>query len=70
MVLSGSGRDVRMLIVDGRRVVEDGVLPGVDMEAWHQRAQVQFQKQIESTPERALGHPSLEDLFPPSFPLR
>ncbi len=70
MVLSGSGRDVRMVIVDGRIVVEDGMIPGVDMEAWHHRSQVQFQKQIESTPERALGHPSLDDLFPPSFPLR
>ena len=50
MVLSGSGRDVRMVIVDGRIVVEDGILPGVDMEAWHRRANKSFQKQVESTP--------------------
>lgn len=70
MVLNGTGRDFTTVIVNGRMVVRDGRLPGVDLDAWHERAQRQFDKLIASYPERAHLHPPVEEIFAPSFPVR
>lgn len=69
LVLSGSRRDARMVIVDGRVVVEDGALPGVDLEAWEQRAREQYRTVMAHAVGRAVGHPPLEELYRPTFPL-
>lgn len=42
MMLSGTGRDFHTSIINGRVVMHDRLLPGVDLDAWHARAQVQF----------------------------
>jgi cytosine/adenosine deaminase-related metal-dependent hydrolase len=70
MILNGTGRDFTTVIVNGRTVVSDGQLPGVDLDAWHTRAQRQYDKLIASYPERAHLHPQLEEIFAPSFPVR
>jgi len=70
LVLSGSGRNVRTVIVDGRIVVDDHQISGVDSQAMHERAQRQFQTLIDSYPERALGHPPTSELFRSTFPIR
>jgi cytosine/adenosine deaminase-related metal-dependent hydrolase len=70
MILNGSGRDFRMVIVNGRTVLQDGQIPGVDYPRWHQRAQRQYDRLIASYPERAHLHPPLEEIFVPSFPIR
>ena len=70
LVLNGSGRDVRTVIVDGRTVVEDRALEGVSLTDFHERAQRQYEKLIASYPERAHLHPPVEEIFAPSFPIR
>ncbi len=70
MVLNGTGRDFTTVIVNGRTVVRDGRLPGIDLEAWHARAQRQYEMLMASYPERAHLHPPVEEIFAPSFPIR
>ncbi|MEZ4499696.1 MAG: amidohydrolase family protein [Thermomicrobiales bacterium] len=70
LVLSGSGRNVRTVIVDGRTVVSNREIPGVDMAVMHRRSQRQFQSLISSYPERAFGHPPVDEIFAPSFQIR
>ncbi|MEZ4495849.1 MAG: hypothetical protein R2845_03500 [Thermomicrobiales bacterium] len=70
MVISGSGRDFTTVIVDGRIVMKDREFPGIDLEAMHEQAQQQFDGLIATYPERSFGHPPVEDIFPPSFPIR
>lgn len=69
LVLSGSRRDARMVIVDGRIVVEDGQLPGVDLESWEARARAQYRTVMEHAVGRAVGHPPVEEIYRPTFPL-
>ncbi len=70
MVLNGSGRDFKTVIVDGRKVVNDHRVPGIDTAAYHARAQQQYEKLIASYPERSHLHPPVEEIFTPSFPIR
>jgi cytosine/adenosine deaminase-related metal-dependent hydrolase len=70
LVLSGSGRNVRTVIVNGRIVVKDREIPGIDMAAMHERSQKQFQMLIESYPERTWNHPPVEEIVVPAFPIR
>ena len=69
MILSGSGRDVSTVIVNGRVVVRDRQIAGIDLAALHDRAQAQFEKLMASYPERTHLHPAVEAIFQPSFPL-
>lgn len=70
MVLNGTGRDFATVIVDGRTVVEAGQIAGVDLAAFHDRAQRQYEKLIASYPERTHLHPTVEEIFAPSFPIK
>jgi 8-oxoguanine deaminase len=42
LLMNANGRDVKTVIVDGRTVVEDGVIPGLDVEATRRRAQARL----------------------------
>ena len=68
--MNGSGRDFRTVIVDGRTVVKDRQIAGVDLAAQHEQAQRQYRKLIASYPERAHLHPPVEEIFSPAFPIR
>ena len=70
MILNGSGRDFKTVIVNGRTVLEDGRITGLDYNTLHARAQRQYEQLIASYPERAHLHPPVEELFRPSFPMR
>jgi cytosine/adenosine deaminase-related metal-dependent hydrolase len=70
MVLSGSGRDFTTVIVNGRTVVQDRQIAGVDLDAMHARAQRQFEQLIASYPERSHLHPPVEEIFTASLPVR
>ncbi len=69
LMVAGSGRDVRTVVVDGRLVVEDGVLAGFDAPAEHRRAQAQYDGLIAKYPDRTVGHPPVAAIFPPTYPL-
>lgn len=69
MMLSGTGRDFRTSIINGRVVMRDRQLPGIDLDGWHARAQVQFDGLIAKYPLRTLHHPPVEEIFAPSYPV-
>ncbi len=67
MILNGQRGCFTTVVVDGRFVMENGELPGVDLAELHREAQAQFDRLIASYPERSIGHPPLEAIFEPSF---
>jgi cytosine/adenosine deaminase-related metal-dependent hydrolase len=70
LLLNGSGRDVRWVVIDGRVVLRDGTIPGVDAQADKTRAQAQFDGLVAQYPDRTLHHPPVTEIFAPSYPLR
>jgi cytosine/adenosine deaminase-related metal-dependent hydrolase len=69
LLIAGSGRDARTVFIEGRCVMEDRVLPGVDFGAESARAQAQFERLVAKYPDRTWGHPPVEAIFTPSYPL-
>ncbi len=67
LMTSASGRDVRDVWIDGRQVMADGAIPGVDATADADRAQAQFDGLVAKYPERTVGHPPLSEIFRPSY---
>lgn len=67
LMTSASGRDVRDVWIDGRRVMADGQIPGVDEQADAARAQAQFDRVIAQYPDRTVGHPPVAEIFTPSY---
>ncbi len=70
LLLNGCGRDVRSVVIEGRFVMEDGVIAGVDDAAFRKRAQSQFDGLVAQYPDRTFGHPPVHEIFQPSFPIR
>ncbi|MBN9233245.1 MULTISPECIES: amidohydrolase family protein [Phyllobacteriaceae] len=69
MMLNGAGRDVSTVIIDGRFVMSDGVIPGFDPAEAQRRAQAQFDRLIGLYPERTWKHPPVGDIFSSSYPV-
>ncbi|AXC49909.1 N-ethylammeline chlorohydrolase [Paracoccus suum] len=74
LVAGGSGKVTRATFVDGRlsmrRLAGVAEVAGIpDLAAAQARAQAQFDGLVAQYPDRSWGHPPLEQLFPPSFPL-
>jgi cytosine/adenosine deaminase-related metal-dependent hydrolase len=67
MVLNGNGAYVKTVIVDGRTVVDDGVVPGIDAEAMRRRAQAYFETYKRAYSEWDHGRRPPDVLFPPTF---
>ncbi|MBY6135307.1 amidohydrolase family protein [Nocardioides marinus] len=68
LILGATGRVTRATIVDGRLSMRDGDLAGIDMAAARLRAQAQFDGLLAKYPDRTVGHPSLAEIFPPTYP--
>jgi cytosine/adenosine deaminase-related metal-dependent hydrolase len=69
MMLVGGGRHFSTVIVDGRFVMENGVIPGIDAKADAARAQAQFDKIVALYPERTTGHPPVSEIFSSAYPV-
>ncbi len=69
LMTSASGRDVDTVIIDGRTVMQGGIIPGFDFEAARQRAQTQFERLVARYPERTWQHPPIEEIFPSTYPI-
>jgi len=67
MMLSGTGRDFKTAIVNGRVVMQDRQLPGIDLDAFRDRAQRQFDGLIAKYPTRTWKHPPVEEIFTPTY---
>lgn len=70
IVMHGGGQHVRHVVVDGRFVVRDGAVPGVDVPAMRARAQRFFDDYRASFTERDALRRPVETLMPPSFRVR
>ncbi|MEN8749805.1 amidohydrolase family protein [Marivita sp.] len=70
ILLNGSGRDVRTVVIDGRIVMHDGVMPGIDHDAMRVGAQARFDGMVAQYPDRTFGHPPVEKIFQTTFPLK
>lgn len=69
MLLKGHGRDVSDVVIDGRFVMQGGVIPGVSESTDNTRAQRQFERLMALYPERTLGHPPASEIFSSSYPV-
>lgn len=69
MLLAGHGRDFATVIIDGRFVMEDREIPGVDEAADKRRAQEQFEGVMAQYPRRTHGHPPASEIFSSSYPV-
>ncbi len=68
LLISGTGRDVCDVFVDGRHVVQAGIIPGFDAAAADAQAQAQFNGLIARYPERTWRHPPINEIFSASYP--
>jgi cytosine/adenosine deaminase-related metal-dependent hydrolase len=69
MLLTGHGRDVSTVVIDGRFVMENRVIPGIDEAADNARAQTQFEGLMARYPQRTHGHPPMSEIFSSSYPI-
>jgi cytosine/adenosine deaminase-related metal-dependent hydrolase len=69
MLYNATGPSVRTVIVDGRTIMENRRIAGVDTDALHSRVQRLFDRYRESFMERDYRHRPAEQLFPSSFPI-
>jgi len=69
LVTGGSGKVTRAVFVDGRVSMLDRRLAGFDMEKARIQAQAQYDGLIAKYPERSWNHPSVSEIFPPSYPI-
>jgi len=67
MALSMSSRDIRSVVIDGRLVMQDGQVPGVDMQALRAQAQDYYWKLKQSYTQRDYKQRTLDALFKTSF---
>ncbi len=67
IMTSCAGRDVRDVWIDGRRVMRDRAIPGVDEAADRIRAQAQFDGLVAKYPDRTVGHPPVSAIFRQSY---
>ncbi|WP_428956898.1 chlorohydrolase family protein [Streptomyces sp. cg35] len=68
LLLNGSARSATHSVVNGRPVLVDGALPGVDTEALRRRAQALFDTMRAAYGERDVLGRGADALFPPTFP--
>jgi cytosine/adenosine deaminase-related metal-dependent hydrolase len=68
LILGTTGRVTKAVFVDGRMSMRDGEVSGMVMSEARARAQAQFDGLLEKYPERTWGHPTINDIFPPTYP--
>ncbi|VVN65118.1 amidohydrolase family protein [Pseudomonas fluorescens] len=68
LVLAGRGDDCIASYIDGRCVMHNGQVQGVDYPALQRQGQRQFEKLMRSHSDRAFGQPDWKGLFKPAIP--
>lgn len=67
LMVSGSGRDVRTSIINGKIVMQDRQVPGIDLEELQALGQTYYQKLRQSYRVRSNQDLADDEFFPPSF---
>lgn len=69
LIYNAGGHQVRTVIINGRTVMQDGTIPGLDLDSLRRRAQAYFDAYLASFPERDYRRRAVGDLFPPALPI-
>lgn len=69
MLMNATGANIRTVVINGRIVMQDWTIPGVDMESMRIEGQKFFAKYKQAYSERDYLQRPTEILFPPSFRL-
>ena len=69
LVLAGTGRNAVFSMVEGRTIMRDGKIPGIDLDSLKAEAQAIFEKLREGYAVRDPRGRSADEIFPPTFPL-
>ncbi|MDX8444422.1 amidohydrolase family protein [Mesorhizobium captivum] len=67
LMISASGRDARTVVIDGRTVIQERQIPGIDHAADAVRAQRQFEGLMKKYPQRTFGHPPASEIFSSAY---
>lgn len=67
LMLNANASMVMDVMIDGRFVMQNRVIPDIDDQEYRRLAQQQFGGVVEKYPLRTFGHPTLGDIFPPSY---
>ena len=67
LMLNGSGREVRTVIINGELVMKDGQIKGIDDKKVRLQAQDQFDGLVVQYPDRTYDHPSVDQIFSSSY---
>ena len=70
LVVGGSGKVTDAVFVDGRLSMRGGEVAGIDMQTARNRAQEQYDRLVAQYPARTWDHPLVEEIFPPSYPVK
>nr|WP_225927233.1 amidohydrolase family protein [Pseudomonas ekonensis] len=68
LLLAGRGDDCIASYIDGRCVMRDGQVSGVDYPSLQRQAQRQYERLMRSHSDRAFGRPDWKTLFRPAIP--
>lgn len=69
MMMSGSGRDIKLSIINGKIVMKDRVIPNIDLNELQLKSQAYFEKMKNGYSKRDYQQLNKQDLFKTSFPL-
>lgn len=67
MFLNTTGADVQTVVINGRTVMQDRKIPGINLEQLGDDAQDYFEKMKKAYTHRDYLHRPIDKLFPPSF---
>ncbi|WP_223625434.1 chlorohydrolase family protein [Microbacterium sp. EST19A] len=70
LILNGTARDACLTMVAGRVVMRDGVIEGIDLDAVRADTQLLFAKMRSAYTGRDHRNGTIDELFPPVFPIR
>lgn len=70
IMIAGSGRDIKMSVIDGKTVMKDRKIEGIDLDDVKEKGQRYFEKMKLGYLERDYQHLPKEKLFKPSFKTR
>jgi 5-methylthioadenosine/S-adenosylhomocysteine deaminase len=68
MIMSGSGRDVKLSVINGKIVMKDRKIPNLDLKELQLKGQSYFEKMKSAYSERDYQQSKVHELFNPSFP--
>ena len=67
LMLNGSGREINNVVINGRFVMENGHINGIDDRALRCQMQEQFDGLVSQYPDRTFGHPPVQKIFSTSY---